>query len=148
MRSVRIEWVGPFSLEEVSGLNDEDNDYGIYQIYGYHIVYGTDSLLYIGKAEGMTFSQRFAQHAKWLLEDLEEEDVSIRVGRIAEEDYEPDPADLDWTKLLRDVEALTIHWHSPAYNSSNIGTYNGQPLEVVNRGKRGSLDERYKSCEL
>ena len=55
MRSVRIEWEGPFSIEEVLELNDGNKDYGLYQIYGHHIVYGKDSLLYIGQT-GTTFS--------------------------------------------------------------------------------------------
>ena len=116
MRSLTIEWVGPFSLDYViDELNGKD-DYGLYQIYGTHIVYGASSLLYIGKAEGLTFSQRFSQHrSEWL---SEEEGVSIRIGRIASADYAYDPP--DWRKVLRDAEALTIYWHSPAYNSSNI----------------------------
>ena len=84
MRSVRVEWEGPFSIEEVLELNHSEDDYGLYQIYGRHILFGADSLLYIGKAEGVTFKQRFNQHCfgkneKWL---LEEEGVSIHVGRI------------------------------------------------------------------
>ena len=100
MRSVRVEWEGPFSIEEVLKLNDQNDDYGLYQIYGRHIIFGANSLLYIGKAEGLTFSQRFNQHRlEWL---LEEEGVSIRVGRIASEDYAYDPPDWsDWQKVLR-----------------------------------------------
>ena len=141
MRSVTIEWEGSFCLDYViDELNGRD-DYGLYQIYGHHLVYGADSLLYIGKAEGMTFSQRFGQHAEGL---LEEEDVSIRIGRIASEDYADDPPDWsDWRKVLRDAEALTIYWHSPAYNSSNIETYNGRQLKVTNRGDRGALCAEY-----
>ena len=143
MRLVRIEWVGSFSLDYViDELNGKD-DYGLYQIYGTHIVYGANVLLYIGKAEGLTFSQRFSQHSEWL---SEEEGVSIRIGRIAIDDYAYDSP--DWREVLRDAEALTIYWHSPAYNSSNIETYNGQQLKVVNRGERGALCAEYKenSC--
>ena len=32
MRSVRIEWEGPVSLTKVLGLDDENKDYGLYQI--------------------------------------------------------------------------------------------------------------------
>ena len=130
MRSVRIEWVGPFSIEEVLELGDKNKDYGLYQIYGHHIVYGPDSLLYIGET-GQTFSQRFNNdHTVWL---KEEEGVFIHVGRIVSEDYDD--------QVRKDAEALTIYWHSPAYNSSNIGTYNGQQLIVVNDGERGDLCE-------
>ena len=148
MRSVRVEWEGPFSIEKVLELNHNEDDYGLYQIYGRHILFGADSLLYIGKAEGVTFKQRFNQHCfgkneKWL---LEEEGVSIHVGRIVEEDYEYDPPDWpDWCKVLRDAEALTIYWHSPPYNASNIGEYNGQQLKVVNLGERGHLVAEYRS---
>ena len=143
MRSVTIEWEGSFSLDYViDKLSDGENDYGLYQIYGTHIVYGANSLLYIGKAEGLTFSQRFSRHCSgWL---SEEEGVSIRIGRIASEDYVYDPPDCsEWREVLRDAEALTIYWHSPAYNSSNIETYNGQRLKVVNRGDRGALCAEY-----
>jgi len=33
MRQVRIQWEGSFSIEEVLGLNHEENDYGLYQVY-------------------------------------------------------------------------------------------------------------------
>ena len=146
MRSVRVEWEGPFSIEEVLRLNDQNDDYGLYQIYGHHIIFGTNSLLYIGKAEALTFSQRFNQHRlEWL---LEEEGVSIRVGRIASADYAYDPPDWsDWRKVLRDTEALTIYWHSPPYNSMNISEYKGQYLKVVNKGERGVLAAEYISDE-
>ena len=136
MRIVRIEWEGPFSIEEVLELDDRNKDYGLYQIYGHHIVYGKDSLLYIGQT-GNTFSQRFNEHLVWL---EEEEGVFIHVGRIASEDYDE--------QGRKDVEALTIYWHSPAYNSSNIETYNGQRLKVVNDGDRGDLCERLSTNEL
>ncbi len=134
MRSIKIEWEGPFSIEEVLELGDRSKDYGLYQIYGHHIVYGKDSLLYIGET-GQTFSQRFkSEHVMWL---EEEEGVFIYVGRIASEDYDE--------QVRKDAEALTIKWHSPAYNSSNIETYNGQRLEVVNRGEYRDLEAEYIS---
>ena len=67
----------------------------------------------------------------------EEEGVFIHVGRIASEDYDE--------QARKDAEALTINWHSPAYNSSNIETYNGQRLKVVNRGEYRDLKTEYIS---
>ncbi len=40
MRTVRVEWEGPLSLDAVKGLEDEDDDCGLYQIYGRHIIFG------------------------------------------------------------------------------------------------------------
>ena len=37
MRTVRVKWEGPLSLDEVKDLDDEDEDCGLYQIYGRHI---------------------------------------------------------------------------------------------------------------
>ncbi len=117
-------------------LDNKNKDFGIYQIYGRHIIFGADSLLYIGETN-QTFSQRFAEHTGW----LEEEGGSIHVGRIVSEDYDA----YNRKKVIKDTEALTINWHSPPYNSSNIDTYNGQRLKVVNLGERGSLEEEYIS---
>ena len=146
MRSVRIEWEGPLSLDEVKELADGDEDCGLYQIYGRHIIFGDDSLLYIGMTTS-TFRSRFFSgrepHIEWL---VEEEGVSVYVGRIVEEDYKHDPPHWsDWQNVLKDAEALTIYWHSPPYNSSNIETYNGQQLKVVNLGNPGDLCAEYIS---
>jgi hypothetical protein len=51
---VHIEWDGPFSIDEAKEKNGKD-DYGVYQIYGNHPVYGYGASLYIGKAADQTF---------------------------------------------------------------------------------------------
>ena len=44
MRTVRVEWEGPLSLDQVKELDDKDEDCGLYQIYGRHIIFGDGSL--------------------------------------------------------------------------------------------------------
>ncbi len=145
MRTVRVEWEGPLSLDEVKALDDDDDDCGLYQIYGRHIIFGDDSLLYVGMTT-WAFERRFFSggdpHIDWL---EEEEGVSVYVGRIVEEDYEHEA---DWKHVLKDAEALTIYWHSPPYNSSNIETYNGQSLIIENEGERGDLCKRLSTDKL
>ena len=91
MRTVRVEWVRPLSLDAVKALDDEDEDCGLYQIYGRHIIFEDASLLYIGMTTS-TYNRRFFSgpdpHIDWL---EEEEGLSVYVGRIAEEDYVHDP---------------------------------------------------------
>ncbi len=140
MRTVRVEWDGPLTVDEVLELGDRSKDFGLYQIYGRHIIFGLNSLLYVGKTNG-TFSERIRSgHVAWL---ADEESVFIHVGRINKEDYRADRQ-----QVIKDTEALTIHWHSPPYNSSNIDTYNGQVLRIVNVGKCGSLDTEFSSSTL
>jgi len=139
MRRVKVNWDKPIDVESADSFNDEKNDYGLYQIYGHHIVFGAGSLLYIGIAIEQTFGGRFRQHYDEWIKD-EEEDISIRVGRLNEDDYEHDTYEWkDWCQLVKDTEALLINWHTPPYNSQNISDYTGQPLNVQNWGDRGSL---------
>lgn len=136
LRSVTVEWTGPFKIDQVLEMTGKD-DYGVYQIYGHHIIFGEASLLYIGETN-QTFGRRFSGHNhEWL---QEEEGVFIHVGRIVS-DYD----EYDRKQLIKDTEALTIYWHSPPYNSNNIDKYKGRLLEVVNTGEYGKLQREYVS---
>ena len=64
VKVIELEWDGPHSVEQVSKFFDA-SDYGLYQIYGTHSVFGPDTLLYIGKAERQFFGTRFSQHSGW-----------------------------------------------------------------------------------
>ncbi|SRR6266545_152071 len=75
LRRVRVMWTGPYTLDEVLQKNDPKDDFGVYQVYGQHVVFGSGSLLYIGKACDQTFAARFQQHTDWL---KAESDVSVR----------------------------------------------------------------------
>lgn len=106
---------------------------GLYQIYGQHVVFGPDSLLYIGMTDGQTFLQRFKQHERWLKFEC---DVTIRLGLLHS----------DTMALLAEVEALSIWWHSPPYNSQNIWRYKfDEVLHARNWGARGRLVPEYTS---
>jgi len=59
---IHLQWHGPFTLIQLEKLSDEEKDYGIYQIYGSNPIYGTSTLLYIGKASDQTFATRIKQH--------------------------------------------------------------------------------------
>ena len=65
MPIVIISWEGPYSVKKAVKFN-RCIDIGLYQYYGRHLVFGRDSLLYIGMAvEGKTsFSSRIKDHDK------------------------------------------------------------------------------------
>ena len=138
LRSVTVDWTGPFFIHDVLKMTNE-NDCGIYQIYGHHRVFGEAALLYIGETD-QTFGERIAKHKGWVQET---EGNFIYVGRIVS-DYDA----YERRQLIKDTEALTIKWHSPPYNSNNIGRYNGRLLKVVNTGKYGSLLPKYESRKV
>ena len=145
-RRVRVEWDGPFSVEEVTRKYDSDSDYGLYQVYGEHVVFGSDSLLYIGKACKQSFARRIQQHAAgWL---SEENAPMIYLGQIVEGDYVKGDKNKDWEEVVDAVEALTIYWHSPPYNSQHINEYGRMALRVQNLEKLGSLVQEYSSSNI
>ena len=65
MTIVTINWEGPYSVKKAVKFN-RPIDIGLYQYYGRHLVFGRDSLLYIGmtvKGKG-SFSSRIKDHNK------------------------------------------------------------------------------------
>lgn len=137
MRLARLDWVGPYSLKQVRQMTGED-DYGVYQVSGAHVVFGRSSLLYIGRAVAVTVGARFRQDTSWL---AEESGVEIRLAQLREGDFKEGENWKDWDQLAKDCEALCIYWHSPPYNSHGLNAYTGQEqqLRVHNCGERGSL---------
>lgn len=123
---IKIQWEGPRGLEEARRLNDEDEDYGLYMIYGTHVIFDRDSLLYIGKSADQSFGQRFSQHEKWL---DKEEDIQIFLGRIDED------SEQKWQRLVSVAERLLIYYHSPPYNSEYINSHSVQgDYRIMNLG--------------
>lgn len=113
---IHIEWQTGIPLEDAYGLNAPE-DYGVYQIYGSHPVYGSNVLLYIGKARDQTFGTRLRQHDRWQY-NQDCENVRVYTGRICS----TDPNDKDWEDMIDSAEKLLIYTHQPACNSSNILT--------------------------
>ncbi len=131
--TIRIKWEGPNSLNDMGYVEEEQKyskknqmfnndplDFGIYQIYGQHPVYGSSVLLYIGKAQDQTFAKRISQEAWEYNEDYK--NIQIYLGRIYNEDnYSANKkGDSEWNKRISQAEKMLIYAHEPAGNSSNI----------------------------
>jgi len=135
-RTVVLQWEKIGSMDkwpEIEKLTG-DEDYGIYQITGYHPVFGNNSLLYIGKAQKRPFATRFKEHKEWL---EKEGDITIYIGRTTNIGNE------DWEAAIEDTEPLLIYFHSPPYNSRSISNFpepiHGNDLRIINIGDYGEL---------
>lgn len=123
---IHIEWEGPFSFDDLIKLDDKKSDYGVYQIYGSHSIYGSDVLLYIGKAESQTFFKRLSPEKKYWEDNLNQ--IKIYVGRLA---GTKTPNNDEWAKQIVLAEKLLIYSHAPAYNSSNIDSIPDKDLRDI-----------------
>ena len=153
MRVVRIEWEGPFCLDEVKKLDDEYVAFGLYQSLMVVIsIFGADSLLYIGKTED-TFSKRVKGNyagrklgTPWYQDDNE---VSLRVGRL--NNYQQGfnyQGKSEFSQLLKAVEDF-----QECVSFATIQWYKHQLLQrsnqfIENVGKPGDLCERLSTDEL
>lgn len=134
---IEIEWLGPFDYNTaLETVNNIQTDYGLYQIYGTHSVFGSDSLLYIGKAQEQKIATRLWQHEKWLKKEHGE--IKIYVGRVG---GVIQPTDSNqWGQEIDFAERLLIYNCAPPYNTTNLTDF-GQVADtfVINYGKRHRL---------
>ncbi len=127
MKLIHIDWDGPFKLSEITNITDIEIDYGVYQIYGSHIVYGGDTLLYIGKADRQTIGKRISQE-HWWWDTNDPNNLQIYIGRLA---GETTPSDNQWSEEIDLVEKLLINVHKPSYNTQNLITIPDQRLQNI-----------------
>ena len=116
---IEIWWKGPFTVEEACKFDSQHTDFGIYQIYGTHNIFGPNSLLYIGKAADQTFAARIKQHP-WLT--WEASDINIYIGKVG--GLGKDHSDNEtWVREISEAELLLINYCSPPRNAQNIKSY-------------------------
>lgn len=134
---IEIEWLGPFEYNKaLEAINNIQTDYGLYQIYGTHSIFGSDSLLYIGKAQEQKIATRLAQHEKWLKKEHGE--IKVYIGRLG--GVAPPVDSNQWGKEIDLAERLIIYNCAPPYNTTNLTDF-GEIADtvVVNYGKRHRL---------
>jgi len=140
-RIVHLQWEGPFHLPEIKKFSDKNVDYGIYQVYGRHPVYGGNTLLYIGIARDQTFAKRIGQE-DWKDLELDRGKYQIYVGRLAGTFT---PSESEWKRQIKLAEALLITDHSPALNKVNVSYLSEETdktvkdLHILNWGDYGTL---------
>jgi len=141
IEAIEIVWDGPYDFEQAIKKSDQDEDYGVYQLYGTHLIFGSDAILYIGKARDRTFSVRLKEHKKYWV-DWEASKLQIYLGRIG--GLKPARAVKgewrDWETQIDRVERLLVYYCAPPYNSSGLNGFGKmKPTILMNYGVRHRL---------
>jgi hypothetical protein len=141
MNCVHVMWEGPYKHDKLSDLRNGNSDYGVYQIYGAHPVYGSDVLMYIGKADQQTFGVRIPQtYSDWEYFNSDPKRLTVYVGRLV--GTGPTPNLSEWSRLIGLVEKLLIVAHWPGGNTQHINAgFEGDDKNVlvINLGAYRSL---------
>jgi excinuclease UvrABC nuclease subunit len=120
---ITLEWV-KYLQQEIPTLP------GVYQIYGDSPVYGTNTLLYIGKAKNL-YNRIINNH---------EANIESFITRQPNISYRYATVDSDHLNV---VEQILIVMHKPSFNSANIININSeikkQYYYIQNHGERGML---------
>lgn len=127
---VYLDWEGPFSLDDMKKFNTK-NDYGLYQVYGSHSVYGANVLLYIGKTGTQTFGNTIHNEG-WKYYD-NSSGLRVYLGRFLSHGGF---SNVEKAKQIHRCFKLLIYAHSPAYNAEFINTFHNdkglKKLTIIN----------------
>jgi hypothetical protein len=109
---IHIVWSDPLPYEKAPDFVCDISDFGIYQIYGTHPIYGKDVLLYIGRAMGGSFGWEIPRKESKLI-NPKVEGVRVHLGRLAGAATPPND---DWNRQIELAERLLIFAHKPPLN--------------------------------
>ncbi|MEX3624881.1 hypothetical protein [Viridibacillus arvi] len=145
---ININWYGPYTLNEVYEYKDNYCDFGVYQIYGSHPIYGSGILLYVGKAVQQTFGVRIGQH-EW--EDNKDSgNIQVYIGRLRKDEI---TSIKEWQNRITMAESIILYAGSPARNSASIKTLpiGYEYIHVLNWGQYRDLlpeisGKRFSTC--
>ena len=154
---INIMWEGPFRREDAYEKNDESSDYGVYQYYGDHPVYGLEVLLEIGttSAIGKTPEQTFGERLEGRGFKHWNQDIQIYLGRICIDKKATRPSDEEWGDMIDQAGKLLVYACWPAANSKWItkppDADRHEKLLILNWGKHRSLlpaISGYQQCHI
>lgn len=138
-----VHWDGPLTLDDAKKKERQKSGYVLYQLLGYHPLYGSNVLLYIGQTNA-GIKTRLGQHDDWIKDEYDK--VTVRLGSISEFKGWP-----SWKKQKRPysspgntaidvIEKLMIYANQPAYNTANKNdAKDSQGTRIFNTGHFGSL---------
>jgi hypothetical protein len=111
----------------------KENKAGLYQIYGDSIIYGLDSLLYIGSAMNLKKHLEERLFKNEMINN--QQNLSIRYALVDKDE------DTEVKDMLDITKSINIAMHKPSMNSQNIAKPYKKDLYLVeNHGERGVLN--------
>ncbi|MBM4296045.1 MAG: hypothetical protein FJ126_14245 [Deltaproteobacteria bacterium] len=127
-KTIFIEWDGPYSFDELEELYDESCDFGLYQVYGVHPVYGEETLLFLDRTTDWVFGARLASEQPYWDAEGDFHPLSIYVGRLA---GEMTPGGEAWNREIEQAARLLIFAHAPVFNDRELGSPPDRDLKEV-----------------
>jgi hypothetical protein len=139
-KNIYIDWDGPYTLDELEELDDPRIDYGLYQVYGAHPLYGEEVLLYLGATGGeRTFGARLAEEQSYWEVEEDFQPLIIYVGRLM---GVVAPTNGVWEEEMELALRLLIFAHAPVFNAREVAAAPDDDLKnvhVVNWGEHLDL---------
>jgi hypothetical protein len=147
---IEILWSGPYDPEWVIKNATSGSDCGIYQIYGTHAIVGPGTLLYIGKTNDNTFSDRISFHQEHWPFQTEPDGIQVYLGRLGSTETMTEENWKLWDSEIDRAETLLISEVTPPYNSAgiNYGTKMEPETVILNHEKRQRLPNTVSSLRF
>lgn len=105
-------WWEKFQIDEIY----KKQNIGLYQVYGDHIVYGRNVLLYIGQTK-RDINMRLKEHDDFNETNINTNSLMYYFGEIYKSD---DVNEGNLEKIIDEVETILLKSHYPSYNSNEI----------------------------
>jgi hypothetical protein len=135
-RNIFIDWDGPYTLDELEELDDPRIDYGLYQVYGSHPLYGEEVLLFLGATGGgRTFGNRLAEEQGYWEAEEDFQPLIFYVGRLM---GVVAPSNGVWEEEMDLALRLLVFAHAPVFNAREVAAAPDDDLKrvhVVNWGQ-------------
>lgn len=134
-KTIFIDWDGPYSFDELDELEDPRVDYGLYQVYGAHPLYGEEVLLYLGQTGERTFGDKLNQERAYWEAEEEFQPLTVYVGRLM---GPVTPNGGDWEEEMDLAHRLLVFAHVPVFNGREVAATPDDDLKKVHVVNWGS----------
>jgi len=134
-KTIFIDWDGPYTFDELEELEDPRIDYGLYQVYGAHPLYGEEVLLYLGQTGERAFGDKLAEERSYWEAEEDFQPLSIYVGRLM---GPVTPTGGDWVEEMDLAHRLLVFAHVPVFNGREVAAAPDDALKEVHVVNWGS----------